>query len=268
MCAVQPRAAAVADPQAVLEVYLPRPDVHPYGIADVAQLWDCSRWWRDGEAVVGLLDLPGSSIPVLYAVGAGAEAGVVTLGLLSRLAPLLPERFVATGPRGMTAALAPAYRPLWRRDHVKMHLAEPDRLPPRDQRAVTLGRSDLADVEGLFATDEVAGAFFHPGLLDTGLYVGRREAGVLLAVAGIHVIDETHGVAAIGNVATHPRHRRRGLGRALTATLCRRLLGRVRTVGLNVRESNHAALALYAALGFRTVLPYEEAELARQRAPS
>jgi GNAT superfamily N-acetyltransferase len=256
----------VADPHAILEVYLRCPEAHPYGIADVAQLWDRSRWWRAGEAVAGLLDLPGSAVPVLYAVAAGAAAS--TLDLLELLEPVLPGRLLATGPRGTAGRLRGTHRPVWVRDYVKMHLAEPGRLPPPDPAAVTLEPGDLADLEALFATDAVSGDFFHPGLLDTGLYVGRREAGALVAVAGIHVIDEEYGVAALGNIATHPDHRRRGLGRSLTATLCHRLLARVTTVGLNVREANEAARGLYAGLGFRTVLPYEEAELVRQRVSS
>jgi ribosomal protein S18 acetylase RimI-like enzyme len=51
----------------------------------------------------------------------------------------------------------------------------------------------------------------------------------------------------------------------VVATLCRRLLHVVPAVGLSVQETNAAALALYSGIGFRTVLPYEEAELARQR---
>jgi predicted GNAT family acetyltransferase len=85
-----------------------------------------------------------------------------------------------------------------------------------------------------------------------------------VAAAGVHLADPRCGVAAIGNVATHPEHRRQGLARRVLATLCHRLLGDVDVVGLNVRRDNHAARALYEALGFITLTGYEEAELTKR----
>jgi ribosomal-protein-alanine N-acetyltransferase len=62
------------------------------------------------------------------------------------------------------------------------------------------------------------------------------------------VLDELH----IQNVAVHPRHRRRGLGRALMlATLEEGLARRATKAFLEVRRSNLAAQTLYLALGFR-----------------
>ena len=73
-----------------------------------------------------------------------------------------------------------------------------------------------------------------PELLDTGLYGGIREDGELVAVAGVHVLSERHGVAAIGNVFTHPDHRRRGLGAALDGHHRPPAVEPVSTIGLNV----------------------------------
>jgi GNAT superfamily N-acetyltransferase len=259
---LRPPPPAVAEPAAVLDIYLRDMPVHPYGIADVVQLWDRSRWWRQGTAVVGLMDLPGSDLPVLYAVAASAPSE--TLELLAALAPWLPDRFMATGPRGMAATLAPELTPRFATEYVKMHLAEPARLPAADPQVRVLDRGDLRALEGLYALDPVAGDFFWPGLLDSGLYVGRWADGDLVATGGIHVIEPGHSVAAIGNVTTHPAHRRQGLGTAVTATLARLLLDRVSTVGLNVREANGGARRLYESIGFATVVDYEEAELHRR----
>jgi GNAT superfamily N-acetyltransferase len=256
---LQPR--VVRDPAGVLATFLQCPQAHPYGIADVEQLWDRSRWWQEGDAVVGLLDLPGSSAPVLYAVSAGAEGG--TLDLLRRLAPILPDRIVAHGPIGMAEALAPAFPARSAVPHIKMHLPRRDRLAPADPRVVVLRRSAVPALERLFATDAIAGDFFHPGLVGTGFYVGCWEGDMLEAAGGVHVVDRVHGVAALGNIATHPGHRRKGLGRAVVSSLCHRLLEHVEVIGLNVQQRNLAAQALYRSLGFSTVLPYEEAVLAR-----
>ena len=53
-------------------------------------------------------------------------------------------------------------------------------------------------------------------------------------------------------MAVAPEHRRRGLARLLLTELERRLAARgVTSLALEVRPSNEAARALYAALGYR-----------------
>jgi ribosomal protein S18 acetylase RimI-like enzyme len=143
-----------------------------------------------------------------------------------------------------------------------MHLPSADRLDPPDPRVEWLDRSAEGRVLELRSHGEDASAFFVPELLDGGWYAGIADGdGGLAAVAGVHVISTHHGVAAIGNVLTHPAHRRQGLARALVATLSRRLLGTVPTVGLNVGTANTGARALYEDLGFVPLITYEEAEL-------
>lgn len=209
-----------------------------------------------------MLDL-GSGLPVLYAVA--ARDATATLDLLADLVPVLPERFVITGPVGLADRLAATHRARWVLPHRKMHLARPDELPPEDGRVEVLGRGDVADVLALRASDDDASAFFVPELVDTGHFLGIRDRGRLVAAAGAHVLAETAGVAAIGNVLTHPAHRRRGLARAVVATLARRLDALVPTVGLNVGVTNTAAQALYRTIGFEPLITYDEAELVRTR---
>ena len=234
------------------------PEVHPYGIADVVQLWPRSRWWLHDGAAVALIDLPGSHVPVLYAISAGVDES--TLNLVERILPLLPPRFETTAAVGFTERIARSYTPLWCDGYVKMHLARPEALGPLDPSVARLGRRDLVALQGLFATDPHAGDFFHPGLLDTGYYLGCWEADVLVACAGVHVVEPEHGVAAIGNVATRPGYRRRGLGRRVLTTLCRRLIEDMAVVGLNVRRDNLPAIGLYTNLGFDPLVEFEEGE--------
>ena len=62
------------------------------------------------------------------------------------------------------------------------------------------------------------------------------------------VLDE----GSVTNVATHPDFRRRGFGRmAVEALLCEAKRRGLRSVFLEVRESNTPARSLYEALGFR-----------------
>jgi ribosomal protein S18 acetylase RimI-like enzyme len=251
-------------PDEIEALYRRHPAVHPYGLADLDEpLWGRSSWYRAGDAAVGVLDL-GSGEPVLYAIAADTAGERATLDLLDRLAPDLPDHFVVTGPVGLSERLGPHFEADWVIPHVKMHLPSTDRLPPADDRAEWLGPGAVAEVVALREHGGDASAFFLPSLLDTGLYAGVRVDGALAAVAGVHVVSEQRGVAAIGNVLTHPAHRRRGLARALTATVARRLLERVPVVGLNVGTANDGARRLYEALGFIPLLTYEEAELRRR----
>jgi ribosomal protein S18 acetylase RimI-like enzyme len=249
-------------PEPLLALFGADPAVHPYGLADVAQLWEVSRWWRRGEAAVGLLELPGSPQPVVYAVSARDPVG--TLALLADLdtAGQLPASLVVTGPAGTAALLGRRRAARWSTAYRKLALLEPSQLPEPDPAAVVLDRRHLPALTRLYATDPAAGDFFHPGLLDTGAYLGILDTdGEVLASAGVHVLDRGTGVAAIGNVATHPDQRRRGLARRVTGTLCHRLLTEVDHVGLNVAVDNRGAASVYQRLGFRDVLTYEEAEL-------
>ena len=66
----------------------------------------------------------------------------------------------------------------------------------------------------------------------------------------MHVLDEGY----IGNVAVDPAARRRGLGRALIASLLERASAlELSFVTLEVREGNVPAIALYAGFGFARV---------------
>ncbi len=259
-------AEQVTDPASLAELFGRHREVHPYGLADLEEpLWARSTWYRSGDAVVAVLDL-GSGEPVLYAIAADRDGEAAVLDLLVGLAPDLPDHFVITGPIGLADRLAPGFSADWVIPHVKMHLPDADRLPPADDRVEWLDRSAEPRVLQLRSHGEDASAFFVPSLLDSGWYAGiADDDGGLAAVAGVHVISERHGVAALGNVLTHPHHRRRGLARALVATVSRRLLEVVPTVGLNVGTANTGAKALYESLGFVPVAIYEEAELRRTR---
>lgn len=79
-------------------------------------------------------------------------------------------------------------------------------------------------------------------------YIVCERAGHVIAYAGMWVLfDEAH----ITNVAVDATERRAGIGRRLMRCLMRHaLLFNATSMTLEVRESNFAAQALYASMGF------------------
>lgn len=88
------------------------------------------------------------------------------------------------------------------------------------------------------------------GLLTEGDNFGvvAIDGDNLVAYGGMTcVLDE----GAITNIATHPHARRQGFGRAVVRALLEEARKRgVRSVFLEVRESNEGAIALYRSEGF------------------
>jgi ribosomal-protein-alanine N-acetyltransferase len=76
-----------------------------------------------------------------------------------------------------------------------------------------------------------------------------REDDVIVGYLCIWEIgDEIH----VTNIAIHPAHRRRGIARDLLAGLIADARGRdLRMIVLEVRPSNHHAIALYESFNFR-----------------
>jgi ribosomal-protein-alanine N-acetyltransferase len=78
--------------------------------------------------------------------------------------------------------------------------------------------------------------------------VVREGEAIIGYVCVWEIADEVH----ITNIAVHPAHRRRGIARGLLAGLLADARARdFRMVVLEVRPSNHHAIALYEAFGFR-----------------
>jgi ribosomal-protein-alanine N-acetyltransferase len=80
----------------------------------------------------------------------------------------------------------------------------------------------------------------------------RNGSGDILVgyICGWLFRDEAH----ILNIAVHPEYRRLGLGTSLLRFFCDFCRGyKVKTLTLDVRKSNGAALAMYRKIGFRKV---------------
>lgn len=92
---------------------------------------------------------------------------------------------------------------------------------------------------------------FGPRTLEMGNYLGVRDGGRLVAMAGERLFDGRH--REISGVCTAPTHRGRGLARDLMLALVSAQCARGEVPFLHVLASNAAAIGLYHALGFERV---------------
>ncbi len=235
------------------------PAAHIYAQVDLEdRYWHASRWYRRSDAVVGFVTIDDSDLETIYAVSTRDPAG--SLGLLVDLGAEVRPGVLATGPTGLGDALARIGPVAWREPCVRYVLTDPARLPAADPRIEALGADDANEILGLYA-NEPGAAFFLPNMLADQSYVGIREQGELVAVAGTHVLSETKRMAALGGVYTRPSHRGRGLGRAVSAGVIARITDRIDLIGLNTAAANRPARSVYESIGFEPVLEYEEAAL-------
>ncbi|MEU5995471.1 GNAT family N-acetyltransferase [Spirillospora sp. NPDC047418] len=117
-----------------------------------------------------------------------------------------------------------------------------------DTGVVELGADDVPDMLDLVARTR-PGPFW-ARTRELGTYVGVRENGVLVAVAGERL--RPPGWTEISTVCTAPEARGRGHAARLVRTLAARIVSRDECPFLHVAEANTGAIALYERLGFKT----------------
>lgn len=243
-----PGTCLLEDPREVERLLGAAPNLHLYALGDLDPLaWrEAAFYEREGAVVLGWY---GVDPPCYAALGATRE-------LLELLAPVLPERMYLQLSPGMDGPLHERFD--MRRESVleRRILARP--APSPTHQVETLGPREHRDLRDLYAQAYPDG-WFDPRTLATERYVGLRREGRLVSVAGVHVWSPGRGVAALGNIATHPAWRGQGLATACVAGLCK-LLRRdgIERVGLNVSAANEPARRCYAGLGFETVALFEE----------
>ena len=89
------------------------------------------------------------------------------------------------------------------------------------------------------------------GGIGKGFVSVDTKNGKIAAYGGVIVAA---GEAQVLNVATHPDHRRSGLGRAIMSRITEySALRGAEYITLEVRESNSPAIALYSSMGFHEV---------------
>ncbi|GLZ12084.1 GNAT family N-acetyltransferase [Actinomadura sp. NBRC 104425] len=142
------------------------------------------------------------------------------------------------------------WKPVFSLDGFQM-IAPAGGLPGRpeagpDAEVVELGAGDVPEMLDLAARTR-PGPFW-PRTRELGTYLGIRENGVLVAMAGERL--RPPGWTEISAVCTAPEARGRGHAGRLVRALAARITARSERPFLHVAAANTGALALYERLGF------------------
>ncbi|MEU2780168.1 GNAT family N-acetyltransferase [Streptomyces sp. NPDC007162] len=119
-------------------------------------------------------------------------------------------------------------------------------LAPAAADVVELGAADVPEMLDLVARTQ-PGPFW-PRTCELGTYLGIREHGRLVAMAGERL--RPPGWTEISAVCTAPEARGRGHAGRLVSTLAAHVLSRGDRPFLHVAEANAVAVTLYERLGF------------------
>ena len=119
--------------------------------------------------------------------------------------------------------------------------------PAHPVDAIRLTTDDVPDMLNLIALAQPGP--FHARTIEMGNYLGIRQNGKLVAMAGerLHLT----GYCEVSAVCTHPDYRGRGYGGALTTMVAEMISARGETPFLHVAPTNEGARRLYEKLGFR-----------------
>lgn len=248
-----------------------------YMLGDLDPVYQAYCTWylahEAGRDLAILQVYTGLSAPVL--IGFGAPSGL--LAIVTRHFHALPgSAHIHLMPEHL-AILDRAFHLERLRPMVRMALTAgafvPAPAPPPGPDAYgpveRLGHRDTGEIMQLFA--HYPDSFFEPHQLSSGHYFGIRPAGggALIAVAGVHVVSRHEGIAALGNIVTHPDHRGKGLSTRVTSHLVSSLVADgIELLALNVERKNQSALKVYEKLGFREHCTYLEGFATRALVPS
>ena len=91
---------------------------------------------------------------------------------------------------------------------------------------------------------------FSPGTIEMGRYIGIRKDGELVSMGGERM--KPKGYVEISGICSHPEHREKGYGAAISGILTNAILEHGDKPFLHVFKQNEPAIRLYKKLGYAT----------------
>lgn len=219
-----------------------------YALADLDDgLFEHCDWFASGDALA--LVFRALAIRPIFVIGDAAATRQLLAGLAESGGYLNLREHQLEAARGIYV-----YRELHRMRRMML-----EEFRPREGATERLTRQDCGQLERLYASGDGGGIAFAPFQLDSGFFRAIRRDGELVAAAGVQVVSPNEGVAAVGNIFTHPEFRGRGLAQVVTSAVVAAIQAAgVQEIGLNVADANTAAIQAYERIGFRTRFRYYE----------
>jgi hypothetical protein len=119
--------------------------------------------------------------------------------------------------------------------------------PDHDTGIIALNDADAGEMRALAELTQPGP--FHARTHELGDFVGVRENGKLIAMAGERM--RVPGFTEISAVCTHPDARGRGLAANLMRVVAAKIVARGEQLFLHVYPHNKGAISVYEKLGFR-----------------
>lgn len=229
-----------------------------YAIGDLEPgLFDHCEWFgaeRDGQLQALALHYSGLGFPIMFLMGDADGLRMIFEDVL------YIEQAHSTCRQEHLSMMQGFYEwepiPMWRM------VLWPDRFRPVSGDCVPLTLDHAGQLMQLYVQGEENA--FDPVQIPGGAFQGIFVDGQLVAAAGTHLVSLAYGVAAVGNVFTHPDHRRQGYATATTSAVVAEIRNRgIRDIVLNVSQENEEAIHIYERLGFERYCPFFEGVAAR-----
>lgn len=230
-----------------------------YALGDLdPELNAMSEWYgaQEGDALQSLaLLFKGFDPPALFTMGDARGVAVILDAALRA-----PDVYLNVPDAHMAAIRAHyvlrSHEPMWRM------ILDAQAFRAVRGAVVHLTPQYTRELEELYLIG--GGNAFTARQMLSGAFYGVEQFGQLIAAAGTHVVSEMQSAAAVGNVFTHPEYRGHGYATLATSAVCADLIRRgMRTIVLNVAQTNDAAIRIYERLGFRKYMPFNEGVASR-----
>lgn len=179
--------------------------------------------------------------------------------LVREMLPLLPMKFYCHFQEKHRALFLENYKETKLGSFHKMKLENFTNIKTNSE--ISVQQLDMTHLEMLkqLYSKAYPQNYFTERMLETGKYYGCIVDGNIVSVSGVHVHSDEYKIAVLGNIATAQEFRGQGISIQVTSRLLEDLTSDGKTVCLNVKADNKAAIASYTKLGFVKVHEYEEA---------